>query len=166
MSRLSDTLKEIRIDKKMTMIELSKYSGASQSYISQLENGKRKPTVEALRNIAKGLSFNGEDYNKDEEDRYFNQLEKAMDDDQLQELILSSDDIVNRFNLKDSNEQRVLLEAIKKNTNDYFVPLEGIYLNDPNKEFCFTIAGEPLNEEETQMLKTLIIGIKSLRIHE
>ena len=49
------TLKEIRIKKKMTRKNLAEQSNISEAYLSMLENGKRKPTIEVINNIAKAL---------------------------------------------------------------------------------------------------------------
>lgn len=53
-------VKKIRKAKGLTTTELAKRTGISQSYISQIENGKRGiPTDEMLLSLARGL---GEDY--------------------------------------------------------------------------------------------------------
>ena len=53
-------IKEIRIDNDMTINTVSKKSGVSQSYISQIENGSRDtPQPDMIKKIANGL---GVDY--------------------------------------------------------------------------------------------------------
>lgn len=39
------------------MNELSKKVGISSSYLSQIENGKRNPTIDTLKTIAKELEI-------------------------------------------------------------------------------------------------------------
>ena len=49
------SLKEIRIKKKISRKKLAEQSNISEAYLSMLENGKRKPTIEVINNIAKAL---------------------------------------------------------------------------------------------------------------
>ena len=49
------SLKEIRIKKKISIKKLGWQSNISEAYLSMLENGKRKPTIEVINNIAKAL---------------------------------------------------------------------------------------------------------------
>lgn len=48
-------IKEIRIEKKMTQIQLARKAGISQSYLSELENNKKSPTLRQLCKIADAL---------------------------------------------------------------------------------------------------------------
>lgn len=43
--------------KKIKMNELAKKVGISAAYLSQIENGKRNPTIDSLKLIAKGLDI-------------------------------------------------------------------------------------------------------------
>lgn len=45
-------IKKLRKDRKLTQYELSVKSGLSRNYISDLENGRYMPSVEALASIA------------------------------------------------------------------------------------------------------------------
>ena len=50
-------IKKIRVGKKLSLKDVGKLGGMSHSYLSQIENGKRKnPTVITVRKIAKGLN--------------------------------------------------------------------------------------------------------------
>lgn len=52
-----DYIKQIRTSKNISLRELSKRSGVSHPYLSQLENGKtNNPSIEVLTKIAKGLN--------------------------------------------------------------------------------------------------------------
>ncbi|MEG2503804.1 MAG: helix-turn-helix transcriptional regulator, partial [Carnobacterium sp.] len=53
----SKTLKELRKASGLTLKELADLSGTSDSYLSQLENGRRNPPkIDLLSNIARGLT--------------------------------------------------------------------------------------------------------------
>lgn len=41
-------LKEVRTSRKITLVDLAKIAGTSNSYLSQLENAKRKPSETGL----------------------------------------------------------------------------------------------------------------------
>lgn len=49
-------IKLLRLKKRMTLKDISKITGISDAYISQLENGKKaNPTKEVLQKIATAL---------------------------------------------------------------------------------------------------------------
>ena len=49
-------LKELRLSKNITQIRIAKDSGLSQSYINELETGKKtNPTIQTLEKLAKAL---------------------------------------------------------------------------------------------------------------
>lgn len=50
-------LRKSRKEKGLTLIELSKKSGVSNPYISQIENNKFKPTPKILEKLANGLEI-------------------------------------------------------------------------------------------------------------
>jgi transcriptional regulator with XRE-family HTH domain len=52
---VSETLKKIRTEKKISQEQLEIRSGISQSGISAIERGERIPTIETLEMLAKGL---------------------------------------------------------------------------------------------------------------
>lgn len=52
---LGKKILEIRKRKKITQNELALLSGISQSFISDLEKGKKTPTIDTLNKLAKGL---------------------------------------------------------------------------------------------------------------
>jgi len=49
------TLRELRDSRDLTQARLAELSGVSQTYISELELGKKQPTVLILRKLAKAL---------------------------------------------------------------------------------------------------------------
>ena len=51
-------IKEIRIQKRISQLELSTISNLSQSFLASVENGKKQPSVLTLIRIAKALNVN------------------------------------------------------------------------------------------------------------
>lgn len=49
---VGDYLRELRVGRKLTLREVEEQSGASGSYLSQVEQGKRHPSADLLRKIA------------------------------------------------------------------------------------------------------------------
>ena len=58
MKDLGENLRVIRLQKKMTLQELSRMSQVSKSQLSQIERGVSVPTVAKLQNIAEALDIN------------------------------------------------------------------------------------------------------------
>lgn len=52
-----DWFKKIREEKNFTLSKVSKETGISLCYLSQIESGKRKPSVEIAKKIANFLDF-------------------------------------------------------------------------------------------------------------
>ncbi len=50
-------IKSLRQKKNLKQVELSTLSGLSQSYLSLIEKGEKKPTLDVLTQIAKALSI-------------------------------------------------------------------------------------------------------------
>lgn len=50
-------LKENRINKGLTMRQVSEASNISESFYSMIENGERRPSVETAKKIAAVLGF-------------------------------------------------------------------------------------------------------------
>lgn len=48
MNKFSEKLKELRIEKSLTQVELAKATNLSQAAIAKWESGKRTPTMECL----------------------------------------------------------------------------------------------------------------------
>lgn len=51
------TIKKMRKEKKITQIDFAKQCGISQTYLSQLENDERNPTVDVLERISNVLEI-------------------------------------------------------------------------------------------------------------
>ena len=59
------TLKEIRLDKNLTMKQAGQLVGISESMYSLIESGKRKPSVRTAKRIGKQFKINWIDFFKD-----------------------------------------------------------------------------------------------------
>lgn len=85
-------VKRLRESKGLTKTRLAKLSGVSQSYISDIEAGKKKPTVEILAKICSALGislpdfFAGE-YKVDPDALYLSSLMKGMSEEERKALI-------------------------------------------------------------------------------
>jgi len=53
--RLGNKIRELRKKKKLTQEDLAYKSELDYSYMNQIENGKRNPSIEAVERIAKAL---------------------------------------------------------------------------------------------------------------
>lgn len=54
-------IKEVRLSKNLSQMELAKKSGISQSYLSELESNKKSPTLRLLCKIAEALNVQPEE---------------------------------------------------------------------------------------------------------
>jgi transcriptional regulator with XRE-family HTH domain len=52
---LGDIVRKLRLQRNMTIRDLADKTNLSYAYISQIENGKRTPTVETLNKLADAL---------------------------------------------------------------------------------------------------------------
>lgn len=57
---IGKTVREARINLGMTQTEFSALVGITQSHISMIEKGKRKPKIETVRKIARALDLDVE----------------------------------------------------------------------------------------------------------
>lgn len=54
---LSDIIREARIEKRLRLRELAKAAGIAASYLSDIENDRRIPSVDVLRKLAEVLTL-------------------------------------------------------------------------------------------------------------
>lgn len=59
-------IKQIRKEKNITLVELSKRTGISQSHLSDIENEKKQPSFTIMWKISKVLNVHLEDLYKEE----------------------------------------------------------------------------------------------------
>lgn len=55
--KIGATIKKLRKEKKITQIDFAERCGISQTYLSQLENDERNPTVDVLERISNVLEI-------------------------------------------------------------------------------------------------------------
>lgn len=55
--KIGATIKKLRKEKKITQIDFAGQCGISQTYLSQLENDERNPTVDILERISNVLEI-------------------------------------------------------------------------------------------------------------
>lgn len=173
MSSFGDELKAIRTELGITMVQLQKNSGVSQSYISQLENGKRQPTREVISNLIKGLIYSNKDsINQEEIIKRLNQAEKK---DSLTNINVDSQKLIEQIDKSVADKETVKLvkdyaisvSAEMQKKIEYYlepqieIPLEDILHSMP--KYIFTISGESLSHDEKEALKIFIKGIKANR---
>ena len=53
--KLGENLKKIRLEKKMSQGDICRALGVDRGYISNLESGKRNPTLATIKRIADAL---------------------------------------------------------------------------------------------------------------
>jgi transcriptional regulator with XRE-family HTH domain len=63
--KLSAKLRELRTKNNLTLKELSAKSGISVSFISDIENGRRNPSIETLKTLADALGVSADEFLKD-----------------------------------------------------------------------------------------------------
>ncbi|MHC8517724.1 helix-turn-helix domain-containing protein [Sporosarcina sp. ITBMC105] len=81
LNSLGGKIKQIRMNKKMTLKTLAEKTGFSISFLSQLERGKSSTTLESLKKISVAFGVNPSVFFEDEkkEDPTSFQLDKRMD---------------------------------------------------------------------------------------
>ncbi len=55
--KIGETIKKIRKEKGITQINFSRKCGISQTYLSQIENNERNPTIDILERISNALEI-------------------------------------------------------------------------------------------------------------
>lgn len=58
---LGNNIREVRKQKQLTQEELADKAHLDYSYINQIENGKRNPSMDAVERIAKALGIKTKD---------------------------------------------------------------------------------------------------------
>lgn len=72
---IGEILKKSRLDKDMLLKEVSTLSSLSSGYISRIENGSSKPSLEALKTLCNIYSLNINDYIEITTDENLNNLD-------------------------------------------------------------------------------------------
>lgn len=181
-------LREIRKKKKMTMVELSKVTGVSQSYLSQLENGKSLPTDSIVSKLLSGLtdSIAEQDEIKkemnnrillDESSKTLSELEakssQLTEGNILLSKLMGQANAISEWNGKlDTANKTVnlnnVLNYFKKNEEVQTTiekSLSGKFLGPEVdiRKIVIELDGQPLSNEEVKALEYLVIGIQKNR---
>ncbi|MGC4666417.1 helix-turn-helix domain-containing protein [Enterococcus hirae] len=174
MTKFGETLRLKRTDSGKTMVELSQLTGISQSHISQLENGKRLPNEEIIHHLAEGIASKGNKKLYDElskaffEAYYIDCLNDSLDEVEM--ILKNFSDVEHHNNCKfyvnnvtnftKTDIKKNILELSMKNIlekrKNKYISLENM-LNSKNKEL--TLAGEPLSDEEKDVLRIVSLGL-------
>lgn len=59
--KLGDNIRRIRLERGLTQVELSKKLKADRSYVSNVEQGKKNPTLTTMEKIANVLGVSTEE---------------------------------------------------------------------------------------------------------
>lgn len=57
LAQLGEKIRQVRLSKAISQVELSKRAGVSQSTITQLERGQKDPTFETLERLSSALNI-------------------------------------------------------------------------------------------------------------
>lgn len=181
-------LRKIRKSKQLTMVELSKAAGVSQSYLSQLENGKSLPTEAVVNKLLIGLANSVEEQNElqvemnnrillDESSKTLGELEakesKITDGNILLKKLIGQANAISEWNEK--------INAANKTVNlnnvlNYFKINEEVRsanekrmsgkfggMEEDVRRIVIELDDKPLSEEEVKALEYLVIGIQKKR---
>lgn len=74
-----EKIRKLRTDKGMTIYQLSKDTGITQNHISDLENGRRNPSLDTLRRLIVPLGISlSELFCEDETVTYLSEKERVL----------------------------------------------------------------------------------------
>jgi len=59
--KLGDNLKRIRTEKGVSQADIAKSLGVSRGFVSNIENGKRNPTLSTISRLAEALNVSTEE---------------------------------------------------------------------------------------------------------
>ena len=55
--KIGSVIKDIRKRKKITQTQLAELSNITQTYLSQIENNQKEPTIQTIKSIAENLAI-------------------------------------------------------------------------------------------------------------
>ncbi|UED79618.1 helix-turn-helix transcriptional regulator [Lysinibacillus sp. CD3-6] len=148
-------LREKRKTNNLSIVNLSKLSGVSNPYISQLENNKFKPSFEIIKKLTQALNLN------------FNEAAWIADlytDEEYRQL-KREDDFISSLSLEEErryNEDQILAAEDNFKINRFkmtkYVDLEDFLNNDSRS---FFIKGHRLTNEKIKALIDLFDGLEN-----
>lgn len=117
---IGDMLKNARLSKDMLLKDVSKISNLSSGYISRMENGSSKPSLEALKILCKVYSLNINDYVENADDTELNGIH-------IKDFLLNNNLIYNEKEISIKEKLNLLrfMEFIENSSED----LVDIYLS-------------------------------------
>lgn len=121
-----EKLTEIRSEKKLSMQELAEKSGISQSYISQIENGKT-PNSKLISKLSKGLASD-----ENEKEDLKSTFEKMKNKDEVYSLLDNLEKSTSKLKENDFNFSEIPLE--KTSLIASFFGLSNIEVTQDNQE--------------------------------
>ncbi len=68
LAQVINRIKEIRIEKGVSQLELANIANFSQSFLANVESGKKKPSVMTIIRIAKALNVNPREFFPEQEE--------------------------------------------------------------------------------------------------
>ncbi|MBB6622068.1 helix-turn-helix transcriptional regulator [Clostridium gasigenes] len=187
---LGDNIKRIRKDKKISINNLSKKTGISLGYMSDLENGKAKnPSIDKLNVIASALEVNVDEFfkmNQDEkiqswtdsmdsientEDkmRYLEAIMDFAEPDEGKQFLLTNSAFIDTFNKLDDEDKKKVINYTKDLSDNIKYIKDTNVINLPeNKKDSYvpiTIAAHDdnlTNDEKYEMNERIAKALKGL----
>lgn len=155
-------LKEVRTGKKITLVDLAKIAGTSNSYLSQLENAKRNPPKpDLLKSIAAGLAL----HDTNEAHALYEELMKKagyIPDDAGFHMVKDEDkvDFLNEHSIVD----KIMIDTLQSENKELKSTLTLDKLITPgDTELQIELDQQELTESELHAIRLLILGIRSNR---
>lgn len=181
---LGKHLRMLRKERGLTLVELSVTSGVSNPYISQIENGKFKPTPDILKKLSNGLDIpyfelmEAAGYWENEEDFAFlkNELKSLRERQDFLFKILKEFEKENLdMSIENSAERtRLFMEAVNKDEKMKLITKEQRKIDDQIQNIEWQLEQVRLNkhkthnkfEEEKDIAKNLINLKRKLTIFD
>lgn len=165
---IGQNIKKIRKEKKITLEELSKKTGFSAGYISQVENGKReKPSSEFLKSITYGLDVSDTylttgkktltDLSEDELKKSWEKSQKSFKESRKKFREEIDNDLKEILSMELGYTEEIFLSAalnfLRNSTGNDLAIITGILkqYNDYNRIYYITEDKEPLLQDIENM---------------
>lgn len=171
---IGQNIKKIRKEKKITLEELSKKTGFSAGYISQVENGKReKPSSEFLKSITYGLDVSDTylttgkktltDLSEDELKKSWEKSQKSFKESRKKFREEIDNDLKEILSMELGYTEEIFLSAalnfLRNSTGNDLAIITGILkqYNDYNRIYYITEDKEPLLQDIENMKEQIEI---------
>lgn len=155
-------LKEVRKNKKITLVDLAKIAGTSNSYLSQLENAKRNPPKpDLLKSIANGLAL----HNTNEAHTLYEELMKKAGyiPDMSGSGVVHPDNEL-EFSKGQNKIDEIMIDKLQSENEELKSKLTLDKLITPgDTELKIELDQQELTQSELHAIRLLILGIRSNR---